>query len=258
MGPDHHGRVAGGNHLQLILPDFALEFARQPGNGNPEGSKPGAEVSVVLLCENFRRRHQRYLPASFQCLQGCHCRYHRLASTDIALHQTQHRLALLQVSADFDTDAVLGACQRKRQALQKLRCEFFTGRHGGRLMRAELSAQAQHGQLMGQQLLKGEPMLGPVTALFQGLQIHRRRRAMQGANRLMQGAQLVLACDLFGQQVNQAMALRQPGQRSVRQATQALLRKAFGARVNGRQRLGDRQRLIAVQVLELGMVYLQP
>ena len=64
----HHGRLAGGDHLQLVGAGLTLEFACDPGNRQSKRGKPALEVVKVLFSKNLGRCHQRDLPAGFQCL----------------------------------------------------------------------------------------------------------------------------------------------------------------------------------------------
>lgn len=111
-------------------------------------------------------------------------------------------------------------------------------------MRAHLLTQALQGQLVRQQLFKGQAVLRPVTALGELFDIGVRRRPVQVADGFVQRRQAIVAGQLLGQPVWQAV-WPEARQRLLAELAQTLLSQAFGGRVDGRQALLHRCRFVA-------------
>ena len=141
----------------------------------PSGSSHLLKLKV-LLGEDFRGRHQRYLIAGFQRLQRSKGGDHGLAGTDVALHQAQHRFVL--VIGDLGADALLRASGAEAEVGESAAAAFSPAAVVVPAGRVPL-AQALQRQLMGQQLFEGQAMLGPVAALGELLQIGVRWRPVQ-------------------------------------------------------------------------------
>ncbi len=109
---------------------------------------------------------------------------------------------------------------------------------------------------MGQQFFEGQAQLRPVPAFGQFLDVGIRRRPVQVADRLVERAKLVVAGQFRRQPVGQA-AGAEHGQGLLAQLAQALLGEALGSRVDRRQGLLHRNRLVAVQRAVFRMVDLQ-
>ena len=195
VGADHH-RAAASNLLQRRGAGLALELTGQPGDFDAQRLQPAAEVEEVLLGEDLGRRHQRHLVAGLQRLQGGECRHHGLARADVALHQAQHRLALAEVVGDLGADAQLSAGGGEAEVGEEALRQRLCLRQDRRLLRAHLLAQALQRQLVGQQLLEGQAVLGPVTALGQLVEVGIRWRAVQVAQRFVERTELVVAGQL--------------------------------------------------------------
>ena len=86
VGAHHHGR-AGGDLFQGGAAALALELAGQPGDFQAQRLQPALEGDEVLFGEDLGGRHQRYLIAGLQRLQGSQGGDHGLAGADIALDQ---------------------------------------------------------------------------------------------------------------------------------------------------------------------------
>lgn len=84
-------------------------------------------------------------------------------------------------------------------------------------------------------LLEGQPVLGPVPAVLQRLQVDVRRGPVQGADGFMQRWQAAGADQLGRQQLRQGVALIEPAQGRLAEVTQALLRQPFGGGIDGRE-----------------------
>ncbi|MNZ79083.1 hypothetical protein D3C78_976770 [compost metagenome] len=256
VGADHHGR-AGGDAFQCADAGLALELAGQPGDLDAQRLQPLAEGEEVLLGEDLGGRHQRHLVAGLQRLQRGQRGDHGLAGADVALHQAQHRLGLGQVPGDFRRHALLRAGGGEAEVGQVLRRQARGLGQLRRLLGAHALAQARQRQLVGQQFLEGQAVLGPVAALGQLLEVGVRRRPVQVADRLVERRQVVLAGQLGGQPVGQAAPV-EAAQRLLAEGAQALLGEALGARVDRREGLLDRRRrLVGRQGAVLGVVDLQ-
>ena len=201
----HHHWGAASNLLQGAGAGLALEFAGQPGDFDTQRREPFAEVDEVLLGKNLGGGHQRHLIAGLQSLKCGKSGDHGLACADIALHQAQHRLALAEVVGDFRADALLCAGGGKPQVGQVLLRQGFRQGQCWGLLRANAFAQALQRQLVSQQFLEGQAMLGPVAAFGQFFQVGIRRRSMQIANGLIERAELVIVGQLTRQPIRQAV-----------------------------------------------------
>ena len=200
----------------------------------------------MLLGKNLGGGHQRHLIAGLQCLQCGKSGDHGLACADIALHQAQHRLALAEVVGDFRADALLCAGGGKAQVGQVLlRQGFRQGQRWG-LLRANAFAQALQRQLVSQQFLEGQAVLGPVAAFGELFQVGIRWRSMQIADGLIERAELVIVGQLARQPIRQALRA-EARQGLFTELTQALLGEAFGGRVDRRQGLFHGNRFAARQ-----------
>ncbi|MCY1423140.1 hypothetical protein D9M71_388470 [compost metagenome] len=243
VGADHHGRATG-DLLQGSSSGLALELAGEPGDLDAQWLQPLAEVQEVLLGEDFGGRHQRHLVAGLQGLQGGKGGDHRLAGADVALHQAQHGFLLCQVIGDFRTDPLLGAGGLEAKVGQILLRQLARGRQLRRVLGPETFSQALQGQLVGQQFFEGQALLGPVPAFGELLQISIRRWPVQVTDRFVQRAQVVVARQLPGQPVGQALGA-EASQCELAEAAQALLGEAFGGGVDRCQGLLHRRWFIA-------------
>ncbi len=255
MGAHHHG-AAGSDLLQRTGARLALELAGQPGDLQPQWRQPLAEVEEVLLGENLRGGHQCHLVAGLQRLQRSQGGDHRLAGANVALHQAQHGFALRQVIGDLGADPLLCTGRGEAQVLQVLRRQFLCRRQGWRLLCAHLFTQALQRQLVGQQFLEGQAVLGPVAAFGELFDIGVGRRAVQIADGFVQRRQAVVAGQLIGQPVRQA-AWSEACQRLLTELAQALLGQALGGRVDGGQALFHWRRFVAALRAVLRVIDLQ-
>ncbi len=162
-----------------------------------------------------------------------------------------------QIKQDLVSHPALGAGQRKAQLRDKAVGQLTGSAHRRRLVRPHLGAQPQHGQLMGHQLLERQSVLGPVAAVLQGLEVDVRRRAVQQLYGFAQRRQLIGLGQLRRQPFGQVIAFGEPGQRRVTETAQTLLRQPFGGGVNRCQGIADRQRLSAVEVVQLWVIDFQ-
>ena len=117
--------------LVIAASAFLRSFAGSPPESHAilhrQTVEPRRELAVMLLGEDFGRRHERDLVARLDGLQRRQRGDDGLAAADIALQQALHRLAARQVAPDLGDDALLRARERERQPLaqcvgQRSRC----------------------------------------------------------------------------------------------------------------------------------------
>ena len=109
MRADYDLRLARCDDRGFALALPALVGAHQVDHIDAQRLEPLQKVLVMLLCQDFGRRHQRRLVAGFDHRQAGQCRHHGLARTDIALHQPNHRLAGGEVLHQFAQHPLLRA-----------------------------------------------------------------------------------------------------------------------------------------------------
>ena len=139
---------------------FALlrrQRAGKPRDAHAQAFEPQRQLAVVLLGEDFRRRHERDLLARFDGLQRGQRRDDRLAGADVALQQPLHRRRALQVMRDLAPHALLRARQLERHALEQLpRQRARAGQHRRPAQRARLPMRLER-QLLREQFVELEP-----------------------------------------------------------------------------------------------------
>ncbi len=110
----------------------------------------------MLSSQDFRGRHQHRLTARRRYIGHGQHGHHRLARAYVALDQARHALAAGEIAADLGQGARLGARQPVRQGgLHPPR--HLAGRYGRRGFRAAVGLALHHGELMGEQLVIGQP-----------------------------------------------------------------------------------------------------
>ena len=121
VGADSQVDPAGGDalpHRRATVTGDVLAGGHQgQGEMRPQQPRQGSEV---LFREQLRGRHQGRLQAAPRRDQASQGGNHRLAATDIPLHQAQHRPRAGQVSDDFLEHAFLGPGQLERQQTPRL------------------------------------------------------------------------------------------------------------------------------------------
>ncbi len=98
-----------------LAPLLRRRRAGQERDPEPRRLEQAPDVDVVLLGEDFGRRHERDLEAVLHRDQGGHERDDRLARADVALEQPVHRLRAFHVADDFGNHLLLIAGQLERQ-----------------------------------------------------------------------------------------------------------------------------------------------
>ena len=195
----------------------------------------------VLSCEDFGRRHERDLRARLAGKGGRQGGHEGLARPHIALQQARHARARTHVGLDLLESARLRSGRREGRALQHV-VDVFAGRvQRLTLERAVALAHQCHGQLLGKQLVIGEPPEGRGGRL----DVHRVCGLVQTDDGLVEARPVVLfeegGVEPFRQGVAQADGL---------QSTPYRLARDFGRKA-GRQRV---DRLIGRQLVRLGRV----
>ena len=186
VGADGHRRFARPDRLQGLGTLAAAAFPCMPYDIDSQGRQPLPETAVMLLCQQLGRRHQGRLVTGLhrdECGAGGH---HRLAGAHIPLYQTRHRVRPGQIGPDLQIHPLLGAGERERERTQEGADQAIPARkhRGCRLLAAQ--PQPAQTQVMRQQLLEGESLLGGVAAFCQQLQRGIRGRAVHVAQRLLQ------------------------------------------------------------------------
>ena len=115
MGADHDVHTAVEQPHQRCLAHPALVATRQQRDMRAGRFGHAAKALVVLAGKDFGRGQQRGLRARFHRDQHGFQRDHRLARTDIALQQAQHRRLLRHVALNLGNRSLLRARQRERQ-----------------------------------------------------------------------------------------------------------------------------------------------
>src|SRR5215470_17142815 len=115
MRSDHYLNLSGRDLFQEGLLFRLLDSSADDAYSITQRSENAFGIDVMLLREDFGRRHKRRLKSVFN---GNHDRLERndgFAAADITLHQANHRIRRFQVIHDFFEDAFLGRRRMKRQ-----------------------------------------------------------------------------------------------------------------------------------------------
>ena len=117
-----------------------------------------ADVEVVLLGQDFGRRHEGDLQAVLHRDERRHQRDDRLARSDVALQQPVHRLRPLHVGDDLADDGLLIAGQLERQHPPHRLADLVGDDDRAPLALGVGAAPAQHDpELEEEELLEDQP-----------------------------------------------------------------------------------------------------
>ena len=116
-----------------------------------------ADALEMLAGEDFGRRHQRRLPSRFDDVGHRQQRDDRLARADVALQQPDHALRLGEIGADVLDRLRLRAGQREGQRVENALRQTAGADLGAAGDRAHARADHQQRELVGEQLVIGEP-----------------------------------------------------------------------------------------------------
>ncbi len=219
--------------------------------------EPRRELAVVLLGEDFGRRHERDLLARFDRLQRGQRGDDRLAGADVALQQPLHRRRALQVVA---ISRHTRSCARV--SLNGTRVEQLAGQRAGAGQhrraprRARLAMHLQR-QLLRQQLVELEPRPRRMRARVE--RALRQRDSAAAAARAGSGPRRRTST-VSGARMSQSgsvSAVSAGSAASVRATTlaQRLLAQSRRGRIDRRQAVG--QRRVLRHHLELRMHHFQ-
>ena len=94
MRADDEIDLAGGEFCQNLRPFAPALTAGEERDANAGPRRKRRDGGEMLPRQNFRRRHERRLPAGFDHGRGGKERHQRLAGTDIAVQEAQHPVRL--------------------------------------------------------------------------------------------------------------------------------------------------------------------
>ncbi len=187
MRADNQRRPRG-NGLERGLAGLAGDLGAEPDRIDAERRQPSPETAEVLLGQQLGRRHDGHLVTVADGPERGQCRDHRLAGADVALDQPLHGVGSRQVAADFSANTLLGRRQLERKPPQEFR--LYRASPVRQLWRAEPApalVQADHAQVVRQQLFQRQALLGRVTALHQRRHVCIRWRAVNESQGVGQG-----------------------------------------------------------------------
>ena len=159
--------------------------SREGGNAEPRLVERTPDGQVVLVGEDFGRRHERHLQPVLHRHQCRDERHHRLARSDVALEQAIHRLRPLHVLDDVAQGRLLSGGQLERQHLPRRVADPIVDDDRPCLALAAVARAPQaHTGLEQEKLLENQPLLGLRPELVQRLERRIGRRKMRGHERL--------------------------------------------------------------------------
>ena len=252
---DEPGRAVG-DGVERLPPGRRFLAAAEPRRLDAERLEPGAEISPVLLGENFRRRHDRNLDAAGNRLEAGDRGNDGLARADIPLDESHHWMRVAEIAQDFVDHARLRSRERERQvANERIDLSLPTGQRDG-VVRFGHRPQVPETQVVRQELLEREALLARVPALGHLLDVGIGRWPVQVVNRVGERRHAEFLPDVIRQQLDRRPCLHQ-AQRLVAQVAQPALLHAFGCRVDRSQRVAHRRRMRFAQDPVFGMDHLE-
>ena len=202
----------------------------------------------MLPRQNFRRRHERRLPARFDHGRGGQERHQRLAGTDIAVQEPQHPVRLRQVRDDVAHRALLRRRERVGQRRNDLRPQQPFGRTAAAGAPALMPAQKRKRELAGEQFVISKPR--PRFALR--FKVRRLHRPMNPAQCVRKARKILL---LEPRRILPFGQIGNPMQRHIQRLAELVRMQSLGHRID---RIDQRQRREALRVHHaLGMQHLQ-
>ena len=236
-------------HCGLFV--FFGQASCQPRHLDAEGCKPLPELVIMLLSQNFCRRHEyRLIPMSDGLRSGERCN-HRLAAAHIALQQALHRVTGGQVGSNFRPYAQLRSGEPKRQGILQLFHQRHRFRQFGRVLRTPGIARQAQRQLLRQQFVELD---APPRRMGTVFKLNRRdigRRMVQGVHTAGEIRQIKTTAQAIRQRVSQ-IRLRQRG---TDMFAEQRLRHPCSRRVNRSETV--RQRYFRTDCAVTGMHHLQ-
>ncbi len=239
---DREHRVAAGDGRERLLARLGRQPAGEPCDLHGQAGKPERELAVVLLGENFGRRHERDLPAGLDRLQRGERRDDRLAAADVALQQSLHRHRALEVVADLPPDALLRAGELERDARQQCaRQHARAGQHRRAPRGPRLPVRLER-ELLRDELVELEARPGRMRARIERLlrkARQARRRRMEKMHRIRKLPQMLALDNPVGQRVGGEGGIGHERPRD--HLAQRFLPEARGGRVDGREPVRQRR-----------------
>ena len=177
VGSDHNHWPCRIQVRQYVFLFIARLFPCQKGHRNTDRREPLPDIEIMLVRKYFRRGHQGNLVAGTDNQQGGDSSHHGLAGTDIALDQPQHRRRFQHVLADFCQDPLLRARQFERQVVQEgpdPAVSIVADNERG--PRPDCFPDQAQAQVVRQQFLENQALLGRMVAVRQAVQVRIPRR----------------------------------------------------------------------------------
>ncbi|KAF4516306.1 hypothetical protein B566_EDAN000547 [Ephemera danica] len=115
MGANRHLHLTGSQLRRLGFFHRHLVASTQQHDTQPQRLQRTFQIAIMLLGQNFSRRHERSLVTGAASHDNGMEPHHRLPRPDIALHQPVHRLGRDHVPINFANDLILRGCQTERQ-----------------------------------------------------------------------------------------------------------------------------------------------
>jgi hypothetical protein len=125
----------------------------------------------MLLRQEFRGGHEGALEAAAHGPEERQGGNHRLPRPYVSLEEPKHGLGSIQIGGELRADPALGLRELEGQGAQEARLEGRIPGKAGRGLGLEDGAGRHHGQLMGEQFVKGQALLGRIEACLKGCQI---------------------------------------------------------------------------------------
>ena len=122
----------------------------------------------MLLRKELRGGHEGALEAAAHGPEERQRRNHRLPRSYVSLEEPEHRLGSIQIGGELRTHPALRLRELKGQGAQEARLEGRIPGKAGRGLGLEDGAGRHHGQLMGEQFVKGQALLGRIEARLKG------------------------------------------------------------------------------------------
>ena len=177
VGADHDHRPGGSQARQYVFLLIARLFPGQQRYRDADRREPLPDIEIMLVRKYFRRGHQGNLVAGTDNQQRCDSGHHGLAGTDIALDQAQHRRRFQHVLADFPQDPLLRARQFERQVIQEgPDPDVSLVADNERGPRPDCFPDQAQAQVVRQQFLENQALLGRMVAVRQAVQVRIPRR----------------------------------------------------------------------------------
>ncbi len=122
----------------------------------------------MLFGEQLRGGHEGALEAAAHGPEERQGGNDRFSRSHVSLEEPEHGLGSIQIGGELRADPTLGLRELKGQGAQEARLEGRIPGKAGRGLGLENGAGRHHGQLMGEQFVKGQALLGRIEARLEG------------------------------------------------------------------------------------------